>query len=576
MGNGDSRVSFERFEHIQIGFWLGLSLIALLYFGLISLHYGLSQDYLVQDDARQHVVWLQQFIDPELFPNDLIATYFQAVEPIGYKSFYWILSSLGVEPIELAKFLPIVLGLIATIYFFKLSLILFPVPISAFISTLIFNQQLWLNDDLISATPRAFVYPLFAAFLYYLLKKSLLSCLVTIALQGLFFPQLMLLAMAVLTVRLFRWQGRPQLIQDRKVYLFWLCGLAIAGIVLLPFALSLSEFGAVITAEQMRMMPEYGLGGRNEYFDVNLFNFIFDSSNGLQIPLFPSIVWVGFGLPFLFRPHLPLVDRITQEIMILFEVVLASLGMFVLAHLCLLRLHFPSRYTYHSWRFVLSIATGIVLTILLSSGWRWLQQKWQSNAQFRIRELLLIGLTGLLIITVIVVPALPSLFLKFQGWWIGAAPELYEYLATQPEDTLVASLAPEADNIPAFAQRSTLVGREFALPHHPKYYHQIRQRTTDLIQAQYSPDLSKIQRMIKKYGIDFWLIENTSFQPNYLLQKDWLIHSSFQDIVQEAAMQLQTGVTPAIVQAIDPCSVLSTADLTLLNAACIDQLTLEQ
>lgn len=576
MGNRYSRVSFKLFEPIWIGFWLGLSLITLLYFGLISLRYGFSQNYIVQDDARQHIVWLQQFVDSELFPNDLIATYFQAVEPMGYKLFYWSISSLGMEPLELAKFLPIGLGLIATVYFFYVSLILFSVPISAFISTLIFNQQLWLNDDLISATPRAFVYPLFAAFLYYLLRKKLFLCLMTIALQGLFFPQLMLLEMAVLTVRLFRWQGRfPQLIQDGITYLFWLCGLAIAGIVLLPFALSLSEFGAVITAEQMRMMPEYGLGGRNEYFDVNLFNLIFDSSNGLQIPLFPSIVWVGFGLPFLLQSRLPLVDRITQEIRILFEVMLAALGMFLLAHLFLLRLHFPSRYTYHSWRFVLSIATGIVLTILLNVGWRWLQQKWQSNGRFQVRELLWIGLTGLLIITVIVVPAIPALFLKFQGWWIGEVPELYEYLATQPRDTLVASLAPEADNIPAFAQRSTLVGREFALPHHPKYYDQIRQRATDLIQAQYSPDLSETQRLIEKYGIDFLLIETTSFQPNYLLQKDWLIHSSFQAVVQEAIMPLQDGVTPAIVQTIDRCSVLSTGDLTLLNAACIVQLKLE-
>jgi hypothetical protein len=511
-----------------------------------------------------------------LFPNDLIASYFQTVAPVGYQFFYWIVAKLGIEPIVLTKLLPIILACIATLYFFNLSLIIFSVPSGALISTLIFNQQLWLNDDLVSATPRAFVYPLFAAFLFYLLRNQLWLGLIAMTLQGLFFPQIMLLDLAILTVRLFRWTGRwPRLISDTNAYQFWLGGWLVTVLVLLPFALSLSQFGSVLTAAQMRMMPEYGLGGRNEYFGVNLFNFIFDSSNGLQIPLFPSIVWLGFALPVLLRSRFPLVHRITQEVRILFEVMLASLGLFFLAHLLLLKLHFPSRYTYHSWRFVLSIATAIVLTVWLDSGWRWFQQTRQTHTPFRSKEILLTGITGLLLLTVILVPAVPSLFLKFQGWWMGEPTALYDYLSTQPKDIVVASLAPAADNIPAFAQRSTLVGREFALPHHPNYYNLMRQRTIDLIQSQYSPDLSQVQQLISKYKIDFLLIETTAFEPNYLLQKDWLIHSSFQDVTQAAVTSLETHVTPAIMATIDRCSVLSTKNLTLLNAACIDKANLE-
>lgn len=556
----------------RLGQWFGLSLLVPLYFGLLSLHYVLSHDYIIQDDARQHVVWLQQFVDPELFPDDLIANYFQTVAPIGYKALYGMMSIIGVEPIDLAKFLPIILSSIATVYIFRISLLLLPVPIQAFISTLIFNQQIWLNDDLVSASPRAFVYPIFAAFLYYLLRKNIIFCLVTIALQGLFFPQLVLLQLAILTVRLWQWQrNHLRLTQDKNAYQFWFGGLIIACLVLLPFALNLSTFGSVVTAAQMRTMPEYGIGGRNEYFETNLFQFIFGGSNGLQLPLFPSIVWLGFGLPFLLRSRLPLVDQIIQEVKILWEIIIASLGMFALAHLLLLRLHFPGRYTYHSWRFVLSIATGIVLTVLLSSGWHWLQQKWRTKTPFRTQTLLLISFTVFLISTVIVIPAIPNLFLRFQGWWTSDVPELYEFLATQPKTTLVASLAPEADNIPAFAQRATLVGREFALPHHPQYYEQIQQRAADLIRAQYSPNLSDTQRLIAKYEIDFLLIETTAFTPDYLLEKDWLIRSSFQTIVKDAVTQLQQDVSPAIVLVMDQCSVWSTKEIILLDANCVSE-----
>jgi hypothetical protein len=557
-----SKRSFALLKQPNKVFWLSLSLITPLYFGLISLHYVSSQNYIVQDDARQHVVWLQRFVDPQLFPEDLIANYFETIAPIGYKFLYWAIAQVGIAPIALAKLLPILLSLIATVYLFKVSLLIFPISISAFITTLIFNQHLWLNDDLVSSTPRAFVYPLFAAFLYYLLKRSLVPCLISIALQGLFFPQIMLVAVAILTLRLFPgWGG------SKQDYSLWLAGMFVAMFALLPFALHLSEFGPAITVAQMKVTPEYGWRGRSEYFGVNPLSFILNGSSGLRIPVFPSIILAGFGLPFLLKSRSPLVKLITAEVKILAQILLGSLGLFFLAHLLLLKLHFPSRYMYHSWRFVLSISAGIVLTLLLDSGRRWLQRK--ANTQLRLRESLCIALVGLFAATVIVVPAVPYLFFKFQGWVVGEAPELYEYLAKQPKQTLVASLSDEANNLPAFSQRSTLVGREFALAHHPNYYRQIKQRVVDVVQAQYSPDLTVTQRVITQYGIDFFLVDRAAFNSSYLLNQDWLIYSSFQAVVMEAVNQLNQGKTPALVGLVDRCSVLSTKNLILLKAACI-------
>ena len=49
-------------------------------------------------------------------------------------------------------------------------------------ATLMFNQNIWRKDDLVSATPRAFIYPLFLAFLFYWCRKFLFPCLITIEL----------------------------------------------------------------------------------------------------------------------------------------------------------------------------------------------------------------------------------------------------------------------------------------------------------------------------------------------------------------------------------------------------------
>lgn len=554
----------------QTLFWFLLSLSVPLYFGVITWLYLLNQDYSVQDDARQHVVFLQRFVDGQLFPHDRIADYFETMAPFGYKSLYWVGAKLGIAPVGLAKVLPILLSFVTTIYLFFICLHLFPIPISGFLSSLILNQHLWMNDDLVSATPRAFIYPICAAFLYYLLERSLFPLLITIALQGLFFPQLVFVQVLILLLRIFRWR-RLQRSTHQEDYIFGFAGTLVAGLVLLPYALHVSEFGTALTAAQMQSMPEYGLVGRNQYFGVGWWQFWFWGNSGIRIPWFPSVILVGLGLPLLGRSRSPLVDILTKETRLLGQVVIASFSMYGLAHLFLLKLHFPSRYTYHTLRIILAIAAGIVLTVLLDAGWRWLRYRRRIHPRLNLGEKALLGLTASLIGIMVLVPAIPQLFLPFQGWVVGEAPAIYEYLDTQPQDTLVASLAPDANNLPAFTQRSTLVGREFALPHHPNYYDQFTQRAVDLIRAQYSSEIADVIKLIDRYDIDFFLLERHSLNPDYLLNQDWLIHSSFQETVLETIDQLKQGNRPALSYLIDQCSAASTERLVLVEAVCIKQ-----
>lgn len=113
-------------------FWFGLSLAIVLIYSFESLKTSLQSEYFIQDDARQHIFWMRRFLDAELFPQDFIADYFQSVAPWGYKTFYWLITSLGIDPIFLGKSLPIFLGLISTIYCFGISLQILPIPAVGF------------------------------------------------------------------------------------------------------------------------------------------------------------------------------------------------------------------------------------------------------------------------------------------------------------------------------------------------------------------------------------------------------------------------------------------------------------
>ncbi|NJR38117.1 MAG: hypothetical protein HC781_03750 [Leptolyngbyaceae cyanobacterium CSU_1_4] len=534
--------------------------------------FAFSHQYIIQDDARQHIVWLQRLIDPQLFPNDVIADYYQAIAPVGYTTFYAFFAKLGIEPLLLAKIVPLFISLITSIYGFKLFLQILPVPSAAFISTLILNQTIWLKDDVISASPRAFLYPLFAAFLYFLVKRSTIPCLIIILLQGLIFPQITFVYLGILSVRLFQWRDRSlKISQNRQDYVVWIWGLAIALAVILPFSHHLSQLGVAFTVEQMKTMPEFGTQGRTRYFGVSPFDFVMNGSSGIRPPLLPLVIWTSLGLSFLLKSQHSVSRLVTSKINILVHVLIASFSLFLLAHYLFPKLYYPNRYTYHSLRFVMAIAASIVLFAWLKSAQQWLAQRLSSNqGAFTLKETFSTSLAGLLIAASVLIPATPALVFLVESWNIGNNAAIYEFLAAQPKDILIASLDDEADNIPAFAQRSVLVSGEFAFAFHVNYYGEMRQRAEATLQAQYSPNLLDMQRFIQYYGVDFFLVHKDFLEPQYLLTKVWLVNSSFQRQVFETATQLQAGKIPALAGAVERCAIATTQTLHLLDAHCIE------
>ncbi|MEM8832377.1 MAG: hypothetical protein AAGE96_24005 [Cyanobacteria bacterium P01_G01_bin.19] len=588
-----------------------ISLSIAFYYGICFYYFVFSQEYIVQDDVRQHIVWLQRFSDPELFSQDIIAEYFYSLAPLGFKTLYVSLAKIGIEPLLLAKLLPPLLGIVTTIYTYRFTLKILPVPLAGCLSSLFINQLIWLNDDLVSATHRAFIYPLFAAFLYYLADKKIIPCLVIMLLQGLFYPHILLIEMIVLSIRLLSFKNIHSSIVRTKInvqqnifsfrvkkihyrlpktaltaltaltvltvdsfkitkkiepYVWWIGGLIVTAIALYPITQKPPELATTVTAVQMQQMPEFNPGGRSVFFSDRWFQYWFAGSSGLSLPLFPTVVWLGVALPWMLKLKLSINKSVTNKVNILLQVTVTSFIMFAAAHILLPKLHLPSRYTYHTLRFILAISTGIVLTVLWDLTKRWLRQKKRFNLADKIKMMLV----AIMAIAVIIVPAIPFVFTNwFQNWRIGTAPEIYQYLARQPKDTLVASLSEEANNIPAFSQRSILVGREFAMAYHPSYHAQVRQRAVDLLQAQYSQDIAEVRSFITRYGIDYWLIDRNAFQPEYLRSIDWLVNSSWKEETNKIIRQSKISSDYLLSELIPSCSIVSTTSLDLLESNCI-------
>ncbi|NEQ95290.1 MAG: hypothetical protein F6K30_00905 [Cyanothece sp. SIO2G6] len=574
---------------LRVFTWLSLAVACALIYSFMGLQQAFAHANVIHDDVRSHVFWMHRFLDPDLFPNDIIADYFQSVAPHGYTTLYRGATWLGIEPILFNKLLPLVLVLITTAYCFWLGMSIFPVPAAAFLATLLLNQTTWSTHDIPSGTPRAFFYPLFIGFLYYLGQRSLFPCLITIVLQGLFYPQCLFLSSGILVLRLLRvnqgkwgrqnWRSRLQpsiqLSTDRRDYWFCGLGLAIAFVMLLPYALKISDYGPVLSRAQGLTLPTLQNDGRKNFFFDDPLKFWFCGERSGMLPYNwckyeePPQLWATLWLLLMFAwaKRFPLLEKTTQNLAILPQIFIASLGMFFMAHLLLFRLHLPSRYTKHSLRVMVAIAASIALICLLDAVLRWLRAtKFMPPG---LQSIVAVGAVGLLTAYSFSHPILMEEYPN-PDYVDAQPPELYDFFAQQPKDIVIASLSEVANNIPSLSKRSILTSSEISNPYHFGYYQVINQRTQDLFQAQYSTNRKEVLEFIQTYGVDFWLSDRGAFHPDYIAQNPWL--RELEPFASEAQQDLRDNQRPILVRMIRRCSALETNQYVVLDTQCMQQI----
>ncbi len=593
--------------------WLVLSIIVSILFSCAGLKLSFQSVYTIQDDARQHIFWMQQFSDSDLFQGDLIANYFKTVSPWGFTVLYKAINYLAIDIFWFNKISPLPIGIATTIYCFLVCLEFLPIPLAGFFSSLVFNQNLWMVDDLFSGTPRAFIYFLLLAFIYYLLKQNTFLCILIIVLQGLFYPQAVLLSATILLINFIRKQttkaiyANSQNNEDKSIspltisrkfiskqYYFW--GLLTGIIVLIFYAFKTSDFGDIITVSQARLLPEFSPEGRSAFFADTWLKFWL---TGIRSGFFPMewqySLMCSYGILILWLPSLPKIfplgQKINSKVLILGDVLLASLIMFILAHLFLFRLHLPGRYTHYTIRIIIALLDGMVLGITFNYVSRKINhylKRYRNLYKNLYKVVALMIITCLLLYPTYVLRAYPQRL----GYLTGESPQLYEFLQQQPKDSVIASISEEADFIPSFTGRSVLVAREYGIPYHQGYYQEFRQRVQDLITAQYSLDLTTITDFIRKYNINLWLLDQNAFEIEYLRSNQWLMQ--FQPATKDAIKILQEKQEPLLLKKIllkksglaesealrgqaeawrirDRCSIFKQQNLTVLSAKCIVQ-----
>ncbi|GAP93720.1 hypothetical protein [Leptolyngbya sp. NIES-2104] len=536
----------EKSEQNQEILWLVLSLgIAALYSGL-AMRKAFSDPTMLQDDARIYLIWMQRFVDPELFPNDWMAKYFHSVTPWGLGTLYWLGSKVGIVPVVMSKLLPAVTSVLLAWFGYRSTLALFPVPIAGFFSAVILLQSCWQRDDLASAAPRSFWALVLVALVYSFIKRAWIAIALCVTAMALFCPLAAVLIAIWLGLRGVwgLWKRRV----DRAEWV--ILGITIA--LLLPYVFSQSEFAPTVNAATARLMPEFQPGGRLPFFYPNPFRFWLDSTDGgFQVSFNPPLIGLGLLLPIglRFKNRFPQLQQLNPDWIILPQLAGSGIVGFFLAHAMFVKLHFPSRYVTHSWRIAMAIAAGIVIVVLLERI-----KSWRS------------GTILVLSCAMLLHPHLAWKSFPVTGYGGGSHPALYEFLKTTPKTTLTAYLGEDASNLPMLSLRSTLAAQEYAIPFHLGYYLPMRQRAIDLINAQYSETLEPAKQAIKKYNITYWLLDSNAFAPDYLKSYRWF--RLFEPHVGQAMQALRLGQVPAMQKIIGKCAIADPDNVAVLDSNC--------
>lgn len=526
--------------------WFAFALVYAAGCAALALWQVCASEYILADDVREHVFWMFRFVDPRLFPNDPTADYFQSLAPSGYSTLYWLLARAGIDPLIASKLLPSLLSLIATGYFFALAGRVFRSPAVATLAAILFCQCLWSNSDLASATPRAFFYPLFVAFLYYDIRGSMLGVLTTVGLEALFFPPVALLSLGVLALNCLRWEKRFRLalVKSGRPYIVFTAAFGLTLTCLWPYLHSVGAFGPLVTYAQARQMPEFGPDGRVPFFFQSLWGYWVGGNGGIHTPpTRPPWFLAAFLWPVLrlFPNQFPLLNAVPRGARPMAQMAGAGLLLFLAAHLFLFRLYLPNRYTHPTMRVLLTLAAGGVLLALVDAALRWAETRSEQRRSFS--KVAAVGLSSILLGLVLGVPLLVPKF-PTASYVKGAHADLYRFFVRQPLTTRIASLSDEANNLPTFCRRTLIVGAECAVPFHPAYYLPLRDRGLQLARAQYSADPSVVQQCVRDQKIDFWLLDRSAFSPTYA-QGSRLLRQLSMSVPHEVLGSVK-GVTPVL------------------------------
>jgi hypothetical protein len=473
-----------------------------------------SNHYLINDDVRQQLFWMERWQDPELFQNDFLANYSEAYVPIGVRAIYR-LTSLWFDPLLFSKILTAILFVVTAALWFVWGR-LFGDNLTAFIVVLVYFLFTGFQAQMAGGLSRGFVFPLLIAYLYFISRGDIFKGGVVVLVQSFFNPYVFLLCLFTqalvvslkIAPRVFpKTFATTEPISELGKFIRRLLVLnipVIIGVVFTVFNILWyqSNLGHLISCWEMVGKSEYTEFGRYQLYPTPSFFYelirpwVFNLSFPYWGPIAGWIMALLTIAVFAYAAvnYQPVVKW--NGLRGLFLIIPVSLFLYVVARIVLVKLFVPRRYIFYTLNIIYCIGFAVAIRIIFD--------KIELN-----RTKIFVVLVALL------------LFASIKGRHIELFDyshdhSLYKFLQTTPKNTLIAGWPELMDNVMTFGNRRAFVTYELSHTWVEPYWTEVKKRTFDLFRAYYSSSPEEIKAFCKSRGIEYLIVREEDFNPQRL------------------------------------------------------------
>lgn len=518
----------------------------------------LENPTIVQDDFRQTNFWFWQFWDSSLFQSDfftennknlfyitpIYAWIWQVIMPIMFPT--CLIYASKIYAIILS-----VLGAVASFFFFdKISKSKNSFLSLAFVLSM--SVLFWCTDHVSAAHVRSSIWLLLLCYMYLKVsKKDLWAGL--FCLPMLFYnPTAFILCMGM---EGFSWLlGLKNKVFTSTFYL----GLLNSVITILYHFVYLGGVkyagaGHSLTAAEMKLTPEFNLGGRHPVFGSSLWDGSWWTNEhwgfGYGYLEISKLVFIALGMIVIYllfvRPSMDTIKQYLVSVPAL--LVYSSVSLYVLSQLVFPLLYLPSRYISVSF-----ILLSVVLIYLCLAGIsekifspefssekenltraerRKLEKKKTSSKELKARKdysWLIYIIAGL------------SFWLYFHNFYhpryVSINPKISHLASALPKDVLIAGhpLLPDLNTLSIVSKRRVFVDHERSIAFTDKAIEEIRRRNRVVLDMTYAKSRDEFINLAKENGITHYLALYDFYHPAYLAKPRYVepYNSYLQELVK--------------------------------------------
>jgi hypothetical protein len=523
---------------------------------------ALTNPYVINDDVRQQIFWMQQWVDPELYQNDLLTEYAKNYVPWGVQAIYKAAAPL-INPVQFTKILTGLLFAITAGFLFGLGLQFRDDLTPIFIGCTFCLMGGFMNK-ISGGLSQSFGFPLLAAYLFFLSRNSLVVAGAVIFLGSLFNPYIFLLC--VVTHGLFLaynigkiivpcflgssfsterfpesigptqqevpnsdqagyWSSvvrelRGASMRPLAIFVSLLLVMAGCGLILLKYlSYSPSGFGALVTWGDMIGKIEYTAAGRYEIMPIPpmfyelirpwIFNLPFITWGPL-----PAWILAGIGLAVigfaLVRGKWDL--DLWSGFRVFGYLFAASLLLYLAACVFIFKLFVPSRYIEFSINVFYCVAIGVCIRVAVGAVV-------PRSFAFPVASTLLVILAALALYRVGI-------------YDYSSEAALYRFVQSTPKTSLMAGPPDLMDSVLTFGRRKAFVTYELSHTWYTRYWEVIKKRTFDFYRAYYAEEPAEVREFCRENGIDYLIVRDEDFSRD-LLKKTQIHFEPFDAYIKD-------------------------------------------